>query len=80
MTASAISDFTPFIQGLVAKGHFESEGEVLAEGIRMLQAREMLYEEVRQGFESIDNGKGIPGEIVFAEVRERIAKIERGEL
>jgi hypothetical protein len=47
-------------------------------GLRMLQAREALREEVAKGFAQLDAGQGIPAEQVHARAEERIAQMERG--
>ena len=79
MTTTIPNDFMPFIQRMVAEKRFLSEGDVLAEGLRMLQARETLREEVNKGFDQLDAGLRIPAEDVYARVEERIRRIERGE-
>ena len=73
-------DFAPFVQRMVSQRRYLSEGDVLAEGLRMLHAREMLREEVVKGFVSLEAGMGIAAEQVYARAEERISQIERGEL
>lgn len=63
---------------MVAAKRFLNENDVLAEGLRMLQARETLREEVRKGFEQLDAGLGIPDDQVYARVEQRIRDIESG--
>ena len=46
-----------------------SESEVLSEGLRLLQARETLSEEVRKGFEQIKNGQCVNGPEAMAKLR-----------
>ncbi|MGB6042490.1 MAG: hypothetical protein WBF93_04955 [Pirellulales bacterium] len=79
MTTQIPSDMAPFVQRMVSERRFLSESDVLAEGLRMLQARETLREEVAKGFAQLDAGLGIPAEQVYARADERIAEIERGE-
>jgi len=73
------SDFLPFVQRMVAEKRFLSEGDILAEGQRLLQARETLREEVGKGFEQLDAGAGVPAEDAYARLEERIQQLERGE-
>ena len=79
MTAEIPSDMVPFVQRMVSERRFLSEGDVLAAGLRMLQAREALREEIAKGFAQLDAGQGIPADQVYARAEERIAQIERGE-
>ena len=79
MPAEIPSDMAPFVQRMVSERRFLSESDVLAEGLRMLQARETLREEVAKGFAQLDAGQGIPAEQVYSRAEERIAHIERGE-
>ncbi len=79
MNAEIPSDLLPFVQQLVATRRFLSEGDVVAEGIRLLQVRETLRHEVVKGFEQLDSGLGIPAEAVFDRLEKRIKAIESGE-
>ena len=78
MTAEIPSDLVPFVQRMVAEKRYFTEGDVLAEGLRMLQARETLREEVKKGFDQLDAGMGVPAEDVYARAEERIRQIESG--
>lgn len=80
MTTEIPSDLLPFVQRMVAAKRFLNEGDVVAEGLRLLQARETLREEVRKGFEQLDAGLGIPAEQVYARVEQRILDIESGNI
>ncbi len=79
MSAGIPQDMEPFVQRMVAGRRFLSEEEVLTEGLRMLQYRETLREEVAKGFASLDAGKGVPAEQVYSRAEKRIDEIERGE-
>lgn len=79
MSTEIPSDLAPFVQRMLAERRFLSEEDVLAEGLRLLQAREALRDEVKKGFEQLDAGAGIPSEEVYARAEERIQQIERGE-
>lgn len=79
MTTEIPTDMVPFVQRMVSERRFLNESDVLAEGLRMLQARETLREEVAKGFAQLDAGQGIPADQVYARAEARIAEIERGE-
>jgi len=79
MTTEIPNDLVSFVQRLVAERRFLNEGDVLAEGLRLLQASETLRLEVRTGFEQLDAGTGAPAEQVFSRAEQRIQQIERGE-
>ena len=78
MTTEIPSDLVPFVQRMVSEKRFLNESDVLAEGLRLLQARETLYAEVKKGFDQLDAGKGIPAEVVYRRAEERIREIENG--
>ncbi len=80
MGTSIPSDMAAFVERMVSGRRFLSEQDVMAEGLRMLQARETLREEVVKGFEQLDAGLGIPAEQAYSRAEQRIAQIERGEL
>ena len=77
MSVEIPNDFAPFIQRLVAERRFLTESDVLAEGLRLLQAQETLRQQVRKGFEQLDAGLGVASEDVYARAEEKIAHIER---
>jgi antitoxin ParD1/3/4 len=79
MSAGIPQDMEPFVQRMVAGRRFLSEQDVVSEGLRMLQAREILRDEVAMGFESLDSGKGLPAEQAYSRAEKRIAEIENGE-
>ena len=56
MTINVPPEFESFVASLVARRRFLSENEVVAESLRLLQARETLTEEVQKVFEQIDEG------------------------
>jgi antitoxin ParD1/3/4 len=80
MGASIPSDLVPFVQRMLSGRRFLSEDDVLAEGLRLLQARETLREEVASGFEQLDSGHGISADEAYSRAERRIDQIERGEV
>ena len=79
MSTDIPNSMEPFVQKMVNGRRYLNEQEVVAEGLRMLEARETLREEVAKGFASLDAGRGIPADQVYARAEKRIADIERGE-
>ncbi len=77
MNADIPSDLAPFVQRMVAEGRFLTESDVLAEGLRLLQARETLRQEVRLGFEQLDGGLGIEASDVYRRAEEKICEVAR---
>jgi len=75
MTAEIPSDLAPFVQRMVAERRYLTTDEVLAEGLRLLQARETLRQEVRSGFDQLDAGLGVPAADVYRRAEERIREI-----
>lgn len=63
----------------VQSGRYASANEVISESLRLLEEQEELrrikYEalkrEIDKGIDQLERGLGIPGEEVFAEIRER---------
>lgn len=79
MTTEIPGDLVPFVQRMISEKRFLNESDVLAEGLRMLQARETLRAEVRKGFDQLDNGESVPAEDVYRRAEERIREIENGK-
>ena len=80
MATEIPSDLLPFVRRMVAAKRFLSDGDVIAAGIRLLQARETLRDEVTRGFDELDAGLGIPETQVSDRVERRVRAIESGEL
>jgi len=80
MNAEIPSDLVPFVQRMVAEKRFLNEEDVLAEGLRLLQARETLQVEVKRGFDQLDTGLGVPAEEVLSRAEERITQVENGKV
>ncbi len=73
------ADFHPAVQKLISEGRFRDEGEIVAEGIRLVLVREQLEKDVQAGLDDLDAGNRIDAEDVYAEARERIRAIEHGQ-
>jgi Arc/MetJ-type ribon-helix-helix transcriptional regulator len=79
MSTEIPGDFAPFVQRMVAERRFLNESDVLAEGLRLLQARETLRQEVRLGFEQLDAGLGVAAEDVYRRAERAIDDIENDQ-
>lgn len=75
MNATIPLDLAPFVQRMIAERRFLTESDVVAEGLRLLQARETLRQEVRMAYEEMDAGLGIPADKVYARAEERIKEL-----
>ena len=77
--------FDSFIAGLLKTGLYQSQSEVVREGLRLLKEREELKslrlselrKEIAIGSEQADRGEFIDGEKTFAEIRRRGAERKR---
>ncbi len=82
MNVSLGTKWERFVDSKVENGDFQTASEVLREGLRLLEERDLLkrisvssLDELRQkllqGIESLDRGKGIEGEQAFRRLRNR---------
>jgi antitoxin ParD1/3/4 len=77
--------FDGFIADLLQTGLYQSQSEVVREGLRLLKEREELKnlrlaelrKEIAIGSEQADRGEFVDGEETFAEIRRRSAKRKR---
>ena len=79
MNAEIPGDLAPFVERMIAERRFLTASDVLAEGLRLLQARETLRQDVREAFEQLDAGHGVDAASVYDRAEERIAEIESGK-
>ena len=77
MSIEIPGDLAPFVERMVSERRFQSTEEVMLEGLRLLQARERLRDEVREGFDQLDRGQMVTADEVFARAERRIAEIEQ---
>ncbi|MCI0491205.1 MAG: type II toxin-antitoxin system ParD family antitoxin [Blastocatellia bacterium] len=79
MDISLTPEMEELINEKVKSGMYASASEVIRDGLRLLQEQDELHgikletlkREIEKGIEELDRGEGIPGEQVFAEMRER---------
>ena len=76
MSTEIPSDYGPVVQELIAQGKFQNEQEVVAEGIRLVIARDKLHADIQAGIDQLDWGESVDAEDVYAEARRRIKVIE----
>jgi len=71
-----------FVAELLKRGFYQTQGEVLREGLRLLKEREEmkqirlaeLRKEIGAGIEQADSGEFVDGREAFAKVRQRSAR------
>ncbi|MCC6538946.1 MAG: type II toxin-antitoxin system ParD family antitoxin [Bryobacterales bacterium] len=71
--------FDDFVAGLLKSGYYQTQSEVLREGLRLLKEREdikqlrlaELRKEIAVGVEQADRGKFVDGPAAFARIRKR---------
>jgi antitoxin ParD1/3/4 len=77
--------FDQFVADLLKTGHYQSQSEILREGLRLLKEREELKQlrlaalrkEIAIGTEQARQGKVIDGEAVFTEIRKKSQEARR---
>jgi antitoxin ParD1/3/4 len=83
MNVSLGEKWEQFVEGKVKSGNYQTASEVLRDGLRLLEKEELLKRiAVRslpeletmllEAAESLDAGKGLDGEVVFARLRKKI--------
>ncbi len=77
MSIEIPSDCTPIIEQLIANGSYSDESTIIAEGIRLVAAKERLNTDLEAGIRQLDAGQGIPASEVYAKAHERIRAIEK---
>ncbi len=87
MNISLTTEQAKFIQEKIQTGRYSTTEQVINEALRLLEKRERHYqtwlEETRQkavvGIEQLERGEGIEGEIVIANLREKLAKAREAD-
>jgi antitoxin ParD1/3/4 len=77
--------FDKFIAELLQTGHYQSQSEVVREGLRLLKEREELKnlrlaelrKEIAVGSEQADRGEFVDGPQAFVKIRHRSVKRKR---
>jgi antitoxin ParD1/3/4 len=79
--------FDQFVADLLKTGLYQSQSEVVREGLRLLKEREELKQlrlselrkEIALGSAEADRGEFVDGEQTFAEIRKRSAQRKRAK-
>ena len=87
MNVNLGSVFDNFIADLLKTGLYQSQSEVVREGLRLLKEKEELKnlrlaelrKEIAIGSEQADRGEFVDGEETFAEIRRRSAERKRAK-
>ena len=77
--------FDQFVADLLKTGHYQTQSEILREGLRLLKEKEELKQlriaelrkEIAIGTEQARQGKVIDGEAVFTEIRRKSQEARR---
>ena len=77
--------FDEFVADLLKTGHYQSQSEILREGLRLLKEKEELKQlrlaglrkEIAIGIAEADRGEFVDGKQAFAEIRKRSAQRKR---
>jgi antitoxin ParD1/3/4 len=77
--------FDQFVSDLLKTGLYQSQSEILREGLRLLKEREELKQlrlaelrrEIAIGSEQADRGEFVDGRVAFVEIRKRSAARKR---
>ena len=85
MNVNLGSTFDQFVADLLKTGHYQSQSEILREGLRLLKDREDLKQlrlaelrkEIAIGIASAERGEIVDGEVAFDRIRQRIAERKR---
>ena len=77
MSADLGSTLENYVSKLVEQGRYNSKSEVLREGVRLVQERELrlaaLNASIERGLADADAGRLIPADDVYAELRARFS-------
>jgi antitoxin ParD1/3/4 len=72
MTVQMTPETEELVQTLVAAGAYPNESAVVEEAVRLLQQRDQLRTQIRQGLDELDRGERISADVVFDELRARL--------
>jgi antitoxin ParD1/3/4 len=83
MNVSLGQKWEKFVDKKVSSGDFQTASEVLREGLRLLEERDLLKrisvssmaeleQQLVRGMASLDRGEGVDGEEAFKRLRQRI--------
>jgi antitoxin ParD1/3/4 len=87
MNVSLTPELEKLVTSKVKSGRYQSASEVIREGLRLLDDQDRLREihlnEVRQkvqtGLEQLDRGEAIPGDRVYAQMKQKSATLRKSK-
>jgi antitoxin ParD1/3/4 len=75
MNTSLTAELAQFVKSLVKAGRYQSDSEVVRQGLRLLQEHELTFNEVKakiaKGIKQADRGELLDGDDVFNELKAR---------
>lgn len=79
--------FDEFVAGLLKTGHYQTQSEILREGLRLLKEREEvqrlrlaeLRKEIAMGVDQADQGLFVDGPEAFSKIRQRSIQRKRSK-
>lgn len=87
MNVSLTPELERLVESKVKSGRYQSASEVIREGLRLLddqdRLRELQFAETRKkiqaGLDELDQGQGIPGEKIYARMKEKSAAFRKSK-
>jgi antitoxin ParD1/3/4 len=75
MSLEVTPEIEEIVRSIFRTGQYESESQVIHEALNLLQKRDQLRLDIKQGLSEIERGEGIEGEKVLRELEEKAARI-----
>lgn len=87
LNVSLTRELGDLVTAKVASGRYVSASEVVREGLRLLDSRDREHEaglaslrgQVEEGWQQLARGEVVPSDVVFGDLRSRLALPTRGE-
>jgi Arc/MetJ-type ribon-helix-helix transcriptional regulator len=77
MSVDIPAEFAPFVTALIESGQFHDERAVVARALQVLRsfqdAEESVKRDVLHGFEQLDRGESVTGEVALDRLKKRLA-------
>jgi putative addiction module CopG family antidote len=77
MSVEIPAEYSPFITAVVARGEYRDESDVVAAALQLLKRRDEALAEIRAGFDQLDQGLKVDGEVVFQKLRDKAAAMTK---
>jgi antitoxin ParD1/3/4 len=75
MSVEVTPEIEEIVHSIFRTGRYETESQVIYEALNLLQKRDQLRLDVKQGLSEIERGEGLEGEEVLSELEERAARM-----